>query len=81
MDSVQTLREFLGWCTVMNVVLLLLASLILMAAGGPVRRIHGRISGLSDDDLSRAYFQYLGQYKIAILVFNLVPYLALHMVG
>jgi Family of unknown function (DUF6868) len=33
--------------------------------------------GLSEADLSRAYFQYLAQYKIAIFVLNLVPYVAL----
>lgn len=33
--------------------------------------------GLSQDDLSRAYFQYLAQYKIAIFVLNIAPYLAL----
>jgi hypothetical protein len=33
--------------------------------------------GLDDTDLSRAYFQYLAQYKILIFVFNLMPYLAL----
>jgi hypothetical protein len=33
--------------------------------------------GLEDADLSRAYFQYLAQYKILVFVFNLMPYLAL----
>jgi hypothetical protein len=36
--------------------------------------------GLSEDALSRAHFQYLAQYKVAIFVFNLAPYLALRIV-
>jgi hypothetical protein len=35
---------------------------------------------LAEADLSRAYFQYLAQYKILIFVFNLMPYLALRII-
>ena len=38
---------------------------------------HGKMFGLSEADLSRQYFQYVANYKIAIVVFNLVPYIAL----
>lgn len=79
MDSLEAIRAFLGWCTVLNMGLLIFASLTLMALGEPVKKLHGRMFGLSEEDLSRAYFQYLAQYKIAIFVFNLVPYLALRL--
>jgi hypothetical protein len=36
--------------------------------------------GLGEADLSRAYFQYLAHYKIAILVFNLIPYVAVRLI-
>ena len=52
-----------------------------MLASAPIKRLHGRMLGLSEDDLSRAYFQYLAQYKIAVFVFNLAPYLALRIVA
>lgn len=81
MDSIETLREVLGWCTVMSMGLMLYSSLMLIFAGRPIRRMHARMFGLSDDDLNRAYFQYLSQFKIAVLIFNLVPYLALCIVG
>ena len=44
-------------------------------------QIHGRMFGLDEPSLMRSYFQYLALYKIAILVFNLVPFLALLIVG
>jgi hypothetical protein len=81
MDSVQTIREILGWCTVLNVGVLLFSSILVVIARAPVKRLHASMFGLSEGDLSRAYFQYLAQYKIAILVFNLAPYLALRIVG
>ena len=74
------IREVLGWCAVLNAGLLLLAALAVITVGGPVKRIHGALLGLSDEDLSRAYFQYLAQYKLAILIFNAVPYVALRIV-
>jgi hypothetical protein len=81
MDSLQTVREVLGWCAVLNMAFLLFAGLYVMVFAEPVKRLHARMYGLSDADLSRAYFQYLAQYKIAIFVFNLAPYLALRIVG
>jgi hypothetical protein len=80
-NSVETVREVLGWCTVLNLGFLAFAALLLMLAGGPIKRLHAATFGLSDDDLSRAYFQYLAQYKIVIFVFNLAPYLALRIIG
>ena len=77
MDSLEALERFFGWCTLLNTGLLVIATIV----AGPMRewtaRIHGKMFGVSEADLSRAYFQYLAQYKIAIFIFNLVPYLAL----
>ena len=77
MDSIQTLTTFLGWCTVLNLGVLSLAAILLIIMRTPISSIHSKMFGLSQDDLSRAYFQYLAQYKIAIFVLNIVPYLAL----
>jgi hypothetical protein len=52
-----------------------------MFAGSLIRQIHAKMFGLSESDLSRGYFQSLAQYKTAILIFNLAPYLALRIVG
>jgi len=43
--------------------------------------IHARMFNLNDTDISRAYFQYLAQYKIAVFIFNLVPYIALKIIS
>jgi hypothetical protein len=37
--------------------------------------------GLETADLSRAYFQYIAQYKIAIIVLSLTPYKALRIMS
>ena len=81
MSSMETLTTFLGWCTAINFGMLLVASIMLAFMRGGMSKIHGKMFELSEVDLSRAYFQYLAQYKIAIFVFNLVPYVALRMMA
>jgi hypothetical protein len=77
MASMETLAAFLGWCTLINLGMLMFATLMLASMRASVSRIHGSMFGLEEADLSRAYFQYLAQYKILVFVFNLIPYLAL----
>lgn len=75
------LANLLGWCTLLNIGLLMLAFAALTVARKPILAIHNRLTGLEPAELSRAYFNYLANYKILIFVFNLVPYLALRIMG
>ncbi len=81
MNSLETLTTFFGWTTVINFVLLGVSSIMVIAMRGSISRIHGRMFGLESADLSRAYFQYIAQYKIAIIVFSLTPYIALKLMA
>lgn len=77
MHSLETLVTFLAWCTTINLVVLVMTGLAMLTVRRPLAGLHARIFGLSEADISRAYFQYLALYKIAFIVFNLAPYLAL----
>lgn len=77
MEHIDSLQSFLGWCTLVQFALLSAATLILVVFRTPIMRLHGGLFDLSDDDLGRAYFQYLAQFKLLVLVFNFVPYLVL----
>lgn len=81
MFTLELITAFFGWTTVINVVLLLFSTIVVVAARGAISRIHGGMFGLESADLSRAYFQYLGQYKIAVIVFSLTPYIALKLIA
>lgn len=76
-QTLTTVTEFLGWACVINIGILLFTTLAIIALRGRISRIHGQLFGMTEQDLGRAYFQYLAQYKIAILVLNFVPYIAL----
>lgn len=80
MISMQTLSAILGWSLLINLIVLTLSGLLLIILRRPVARIHASLFGLDGKDLGRAYFQYLGQYKILIFVFNFAPWLALKII-
>ncbi|MCK5014734.1 MAG: hypothetical protein KAS66_13045 [Candidatus Omnitrophica bacterium] len=79
--TTETLRTFLGWCSVINIGLLMFSSIFIIAFRGVASRIHGKMFDLDEKHLSQAYFQYLAQYKIAIIMFNIVPYFASRIIG
>ena len=77
MITIDSVTTFFGWCSVINIALLVASSLLLMVSKEPVAKIHGKLFGVKQKEVQLTYFQYLGNYKIAIIVFNLVPYIAL----
>ena len=81
MITLQQLTELLGWASVVNIGFLLLVFITLTAMKGMYITVHKKMFGMSEDDLSRAYFQYMAQYKIVVFVFNLAPYVALKIMG
>ena len=44
-------------------------------------KVHAKMFQIDDASVRQVYFRYLAYYKIAILVFNLVPYVALRIMG
>lgn len=79
--NIETVRTFLAWCTAMNLGLLVLSALVVGCCQGPIRRLHAKLFGLDDAFLRQSYFRFLANYKIGILIFNLVPYLALRIMA
>ena len=77
MDSMDAWQQFFGWCTALNFGLLMLVAILVAALRSTFVRIHKSMYGLSEEVLLQQYFQYMAQYKIAILVFNFIPYIAL----
>lgn len=77
MMTLETLTELLGWSSAVNIAILLVSTLGVIAMRRAIAGIHSQLFGLDEKDLGRAYFQYLAQYKVAIIVLNIAPYIAL----
>ena len=79
--DIQMLTRFFMWCTILNMGLLVLSSLILTFAGDFVYRIHSKWFPMPRETFNVAIYSFVGLFKIVWLVFNLVPYVALLIVG
>ena len=75
------MRSFFLWCTILNYGILLAASLAFLLAGDFIYRLHRRWFALERESFEAAFYFFLGFYKICILVFCLVPWLALLIAG
>lgn len=79
--TIELLRNILGWCAVMNLGLLLWWALFFMFAHDFVYRLHGKWFKLSAERFDAIHYTGMAFFKIAIFVFNIVPYFALRIVG
>ena len=75
------IREFLGWCSVINFGLLISSVIFVIAFRNKIAAIHGKMFDLDEKEVSKMYFNYLANYKIAIIVLNIIPYFALKIMG
>lgn len=79
--DITAIRAFFMWCTIMNVALLALSFLICAFAGDWVYRTHSRWFPVSKEAFNVAIYSFIALFKILVLVFNLVPYVALVIIG
>lgn len=79
--DIGNLTAVFGWMTAINFALLACAALAMLAIRDFAARLHGRLFGIDTGDVNRAIYGWLGTYKVLIIVFNLVPYLALRITG
>ena len=75
MNSIEALTTFFGWCTVINIVILL----GLLVRGIVVRKLKLAewAFGVSEEEVKTAYMNVFMQYRSAILILNVTPYIAL----
>jgi hypothetical protein len=75
--SLEVLRNFFLWCTIINYGLLVLWLVIFVFAHELVQRIHGRWFHLSHDQFDIINYAGISIYKLGIMLFNLVPFVVL----
>mgnify|MGYP000001981667 CR=1 FL=1 len=77
MNSIENLATFLGWCTAINfgtlVLLFLLISLFHEWAG----KINAKLFGIAEEEAKVTFFRVFLQYRLAFVMLNVAPYVAL----
>jgi len=79
--TLEILRDTLLWCTVINYGILLCWALVFINGRDWMHRLHGRWFRLSPERFDTIHYAGMAVYKLGIFLFNLVPFIALNMVG
>ena len=79
--SLEISRGFFGWCAIINMGVLLWWFLFLAFAHDWVYRMHSRWYKISIESFNTTHYAGMLFFKIAIFVFNIIPYIALRIVG
>ena len=79
--DIQTLTRFFMWCTILNGALLVLWITICAFAPNLVYRLQRIWFPIPRETFDVVIYSFLGLFKIVFLVFNVVPYVALLIVG
>lgn len=75
--TLEMLTDFFMWCTVINVGLMLFWVLMVMAMPNLVYRMQTIFVKIDREHFDRAMYNFLGLFKVVVIVFNIVPWLTL----
>ncbi len=78
---IEIAREVLAWCTVINFSIMLWWFLVFTLAHDWLYQLHGKWFKFPVERFDAIHYAGMAFYKISIFLFNLVPYLALRIVG
>ena len=79
--NIQTLTTFFMWCTIINGAMLVLSTTMCILAPDLVYRMQSKLFPIPRETFNVVIYSFIGLFKIFVLVFNVVPYVALLIVG
>ena len=79
--TLEAIRSALAWCTVINLGLLTWWFLFFILAHDWTYRFHSKWFNLSVEKFDSIHYAGIAFFKSLVIMFNLVPYLALRIVG
>ncbi len=75
--DIDTLVQFFMWCTILGAGIMTISALLCMALRDVIAKMHGKLFGISENAVKVAIYGYLGVLKIGVLIFCIIPYVAL----
>ena len=79
--TIEMIRATLGWCSIINMGLLLWWFFAITVLHDWVYKIHSKWFKVSPETFDAIHYSGIAFFKIVVLVFNIVPYFALRIVG
>ncbi|MFI3217607.1 MAG: hypothetical protein QX189_00555 [Methylococcales bacterium] len=78
--TIEILSAVLGWSTIINMSILTLWFFLLIFVHDWLYQLHSKWFKLPAENFDTIHYAGMAFYKISIFLFNLVPFLALHIV-
>ena len=78
--TAETLRAMLAWCSLINIVLLVLWFLSFILAHDWMYRMHNKWFKMPVETFNSIHYGSMAFFKLGIFLFNLVPYLVLRII-
>ena len=75
--SIEILKEFFGWMTLVNLGLYMWTAIMCIVCKGFMTRVAGKMFGVAEETGKAIIYGYVGMYKLLFISFNLIPWLAL----
>ena len=79
--ALEEIRAFFGWCTLINWAILFIWWGMIGLASGWVRGLHGEWFNIPEDRFDEIHYRGMLYFKVAVILFNFTPYLALRIAG
>jgi hypothetical protein len=79
--DMQTLETFFMWCTIINGGLLVYSAIFLTFAPNWIYKVQSKWYPISREAFNVIIYSFLGLYKLFFITFNVVPYIALRIMG
>ena len=79
--DIQTLTTFFMYCTIINLGLLILISLATIFLADFSYRMNNRLFSIQRDAFNIILCSFIALFKIIVIVFCIVPYIALLIIG
>ena len=79
--TIYQIREFLMWCSVINVGLMIVMFLILWLGRSWVYKMHSKMFPVTESQFNVIVYSFLGVYKLVIYMFNIIPWIAVCIVA
>ena len=79
--DINALQRFFMWCTIINAAWFVFAAMICVFAADWLFRMQNKWFPVSRDAYNVVIYSFFALFKIVFVVFNVVPYVALLIVG
>ena len=79
--DITTTKTFFMWCMILNLGVLFLTSIVCMFFADFSFKMNNRFFGISREAFNILIPCFLGFYKVIVIVFSIVPYIALEIAG